>query len=1156
MSTAVACWNCGFQNPAGAKFCANCGKAQQSVCPECGTPIVEGAKFCSNCGIPLKSPSQTPGETGPVLTAEARKIVTVLFADLAGSTKLTEQLDPEQAREVVGKFYDVVQHVVERWFEGTVANYLGDAVLAVFGLPVAHEDDPERAVRAGLALRDAMPVLNTHLAATHGVQLAVRVGINTGEVVAATGSTFERDFLVSDAVTTAARLQQTVGPGSVVVGERAYRLTKDAIEYRDLPPMEVKGKEAPLPVWAALAPLPESAEVRRATAPLVGRHAELGLLRNYFQRCRDEGRVHLVTILGQTGVGKSRLLREFLAEIRDTEPRPLVLRGRSVAFGGQIGYHALLDILRYQGSLMDTDPPEMVQSKLRDWLQEMLPESTDLLEGLLLTFGSQDGVGADPSALRQRLFESWEELITGLAASYPVVLAFEDMHWADEGLLDLVLTLTEHVQDVPLFILCLARPELLERRPQWSGGLRNASNIDLPPLRPQEAEQLVAALSSQGLSPEMRQLIAQRAEGNPLFVEELVRMMLEGSAPGVAIPDTVQAVLTARIDRLPPTERKALQAAAVVGRSFWPSAIAPIAGLTEDETVKALEALIAKELVVTRPRSAIADEREYAFRHILARDVAYNILPKAQRQRAHAETARWLESRIGERVEEVVEILAEHLRIAGDSRAGEYLHRAGNKARRLYANADAIRFFDQALETATKAGGSPQQLAEMYRDRGEVHQLRGEYQKALADFEHGLRLAEQSGDRGVEAVLEDRIGLIYHRQHKLEEAEGHYARAASLAREVGDTLTLGQSLVDLANIVWDRGALRPDHPEIMEGLGLLRQAGDKVSLARGLNMLCMSYLAAGNGPAAVAAAEEARVAAHEAGDKSKEATSISYLSVVNGYIGNLQPAIEYGERALALAQEIGDRRRAVYAHHFIARPLLMLGRLGEGIRYLEEVLSDMEEVVPGHVPWPHFHLGVLYDDIGVTERARGHFASAAAIDPKTTTWWQVIVASKICLTKFTNDGESLDTVLQTMDQLPWDDFIPAQGDTVLPVGESLLSMGRIDALRQFVSARRLGVELLASRPYLAGLALLEARLALHDGRPDAAMEHAQRAFRWSTESQYALGLRRALEVRLEIRDDDEDRKALRNVLQTIADSLPDHLRESFLASPRAAALRE
>jgi class 3 adenylate cyclase/tetratricopeptide (TPR) repeat protein len=1157
MTPLRTCWSCGAENPVAAKFCVNCGKPQEPACPECGATVVEGAKFCANCGIRLEVTSGPPVTDAPVLTAESHKVVTVLFADLVGSTSLTEKHDPEEARQVTHKFYDVVQHVVERWFAGTMANLLGDAVLAVFGFPVAHEDDPERAVRAGLSIRDAMPVLNTHLTATHGVHLAVRVGINTGEVVAASGSTFDRDFLISDAVTTAARLQQTVDAGMVVVGERTYRLTRDAVEYRTLPPLAVKGKDAALPAWEAVAPLPEQAKTRQVVAPLIGRHAELGLLRHLYQRSRDDSRVHLATVVGEPGVGKSRLLREFLAELRDGDLPPQVLRGRSVSFGGQIGYHALLDILRSQAGLLDTDTTEEVQAKLKTWLQQVLPDRGSLLDGLLLTFGAPQSATADPAQQRQRLFNSWQALITGLAAARPVVMALEDLHWADDGVLDLVQRIAEHAGAVPLFLIGVARPEFLERRPNWGGDRRNATVIDLAPLRSREAEQLVASLGSQGLAPEVQAIVAQRAEGNPLFIEELVRMLQESSTPGTTIPDTIQAVLTARIDRLPPRERRVLQAAAVVGRSFWPSAVSPIAGLSSDDTAEAIEALIAKDLLVPRPRSSIADQPEYIFRHILTRDVAYAMLPKSQRQRAHAETARWLEQRLRDRLEEAVEILAEHLRLSGDdARAATFLHRAGNKARRLYANTDALHFFTQALDAATGVGLPPQQVAEIHRDRGEVNQLRGDYRGAMGDFEHALDAARQANDRGLQAVLENRIGLIHHRDLRLEEAEAHFVRAATLAREAGDSRTQGQSLVDLANIAWDRGLMTPDHPAIREGLDLLRSAADRPGLARGLNLLSMAHLSVGNGADAVAAVQEALAIARDAGDKSREATSLSYLCVIHGFLGHFDDALPYGQAALKLAQEIGDRRRVAAATFFLGRVQVNLGAWGDALQQLETSLQLSKELVRIQLPWVCFLLGTVRQFLGDVVGARTAWTAGAGLETHSPGWRQVALLCAINFARLEHDASAVNRALDEFLQLPWGVFIPADGDTLLPVGEALLEVGRLGDLRQFVAQRRPGLERFGAPQYLAAAEILDAHLALQAGETRDAITSLDRAIHRCEQCADAWRGWRAYELRLELVHDSRDREALQALLQRVALGLPDNLRATFLSSPRTAALHK
>lgn len=1151
VSTSLACPRCGSTNPPGAKFCANCGLAQDVRCPECGAEVTRGARFCSNCGIPLTGGARAePGLTGG--PAEARKVVTVLFADLAGSTALTQRLDPEEARQVVGRFYDVVQHIVERWFAGSVANYLGDGVLAVFGLPAAHEDDPERAVRAGLAIRDAMPVLNDHLSSTFGVQLAVRVGINTGEVVAASGSTFDRDFLVSDAVTTAARLQQTVAAGAVVVGERTYRLTSGTIEYHELPRMQVKGKDEALAVWGAVRALPEPSDVRRITAPLVGRHGELALLRHLYQRAQDDARAHLVTIMGQPGIGKSRLLREFLAELRETDPVPLVLRGRSVAFGWQIGYHALLDVLRMQAGLMDTDPPDAVRAKLSHWLGDALPGQDALLDGLLLTFGS-DEADADPGRVRRQLFEAWVGLVSALAASQPVVLAFEDLHWADDGVLDLIELLAERASALPVFMVCLARPELLERRTSWGGGRRNATTIDLSPLRANEVEQLVASLGSQGLASDVLRTIAQRAEGNPLFVEELVRMIMEGSTPGAQIPDTVQAVITARIDRLPAPERRALQAAAVIGRTFWPSAVADLAAQDAAETGRVLEALIGKELIVQRPASTIAGEREYAFRHILTRDVAYNMLPRTHRQAAHAQIVRWLEGRLGGRIEEVVEVLAEHLRVAGDERAPAYLHRAGNKARRQYANADALRLFAQALDASAQTPTDAALVAAIHRDRGDVHQLLGEYTAAMDAYETGLREARRAHAASLEAVLRNKIGVIHHRQMHLEAAERHFMEAAAVARAAGDEAILGQTLIDLANIAWDRGAMPPDHPALREGLARLRAAGDHAGVARALNLLCMGFVGTGAGEEALAAAVEGLTAARAAGDRSREATSLSYLCVINGFLGRYRAALQHGTEALRIAEEIGDRRRAAYTRFFLGRVQTSFGMWPEALDNLEIARSMIHGLARIQYPWLYYFSGLAYQLTGDLDGAAAMWRAGAKVESRSPAWRQISLISAIEVARYDRDGDALTRALDEAMSLPGGTFIPSDVEATLLIGEALLDAGRPEDLDAFVAARRPGLEHFGALPGLASLAMLDALLAARAGDLARADAQLARAVRWSDEAEDAHRGWRARELRVELLAQDDDRASLREFLQQMAERLADPLRARFLGNPRVAA---
>jgi len=1118
-------------------------------CANCGFENVPAAKFCANCGKPL-----TSAAAAPLLSAESRKIITAVFVDLAGSTGLTERLDPEEARDVVGRFYRTVQRTVER-FGGTIANLLGDGVLAVFGLPVSHEDDPERAVRAGLAIRDALPDLNREIAALHDVRLGIRIGINTGEVVAASGSTFDRDFLISDAVTTAARLQQNVATGSIVVGERTYVLTREVIEYRDLPPMDVKGKAAPLRVWEAIAPLPEPQDAGRGAAPLVGRHSDLMGLRFAYERSRGESLVQLVTLLGQAGMGKSRLLREFLAECSERQPAPLVLRGRSAAFGGQIGYHALLDILRGQSGWLDTDSPEEVREKLARWLDKDLPDHAHLLDGLLLTFGASNGEAANPQQTRRALFDAWKRLLTGLAEIRPVVAVFEDVHWADEGVLDLIQEIVSGDDGVPLLVTCLARPELLERRPDWGTRARNVVKIDLIPLRARETAALVDLLGRDVLTPEMREKVARRAEGNPLFAEELVRMLLEGARPAAAgeaaIPDTVQAVITARIDRLPTDERRALQGAAVIGRTFWPSAVGLLAGFSNGDVYPPLERLTAKQLIAGHAQSTIAGEQEYAFRQLLTRDVAYGMLPRSQRQRAHALAAGWLEERLGDRVEEVVEVLAEHLRMAGDdAKAATYLHRAGNKARRLYANADAVRLFDQALEAAQKAG-LDHQLPLLRRDRGEVHQLMGAYAAALADFEAGLAAARQAGDRWLEAMLENRVGFVHHREARLDQAEEHFRRAASLAREIGDRQVLGATLIDLATVAWDRGEMPSVDQILAEGIGLLKDTEDRSNLARAHNLRSMAHLAMGNMEHAIAAAQDALATAREAGDRSREATSLSYLGVLYSWLARLVPARDYFRSALEIAEAIGDRRRASYVREFMVIVDIFAGDWGDGIRRTEDLLPEAGELTPLELPYVHLFLGDLYFEVGDQDRALRSYSASASLEA-TSPWRMITALARLNATRIQGDRAAMGRALDEILSLPTGVFNPNEIQLLGPLADALLEMDRADDLRRLIEARRPAVERFNASWVFGMVALIEALLAVHDGDRHTAAAKLDEALRLAESGPNAIALRRVLEARVEFFNRPEDRAALRQLCARIAAGLPDDLRTVFLSSPRVA----
>ncbi|HEY0633636.1 MAG TPA: adenylate/guanylate cyclase domain-containing protein, partial [Thermoleophilaceae bacterium] len=666
---AGTCHHCGAENPAAARFCMSCGGQLERRCGSCGSAAPPQARFCMECGTALGD-AGAGAQAAPVASPpEERRQVSVLFADLSGYTAVSEQMDPERVKALVDGALRRLAEEVER-FGGTVDKYIGDNVMALFGAPVAHEDDAERAVRAGLGMQQAMGEVNEQLARTHGVSLALRVGVNTGEVVA--GAVGDAYTVVGDTVNVASRLEAAAQPGSVTVGERTMRASANAIAYRELAPLKLKGKGEPVPAWEAVAVASATPGRRRGAthSPLVGRAHELGLLESLAERVARERRPHLVTIVGEAGVGKSRLLVELERHLGERGDGPVFRTGRCPAYGSAVVYWALGEVLREEFDISDADSVETARSKLSEGVEARLVDSagSDAARhaatiARLLGIGTPDAaplaVDDDPQRLRDSFFAAVRAVVEATAEARPLVITFEDIHWADDGMLDLIEHLAQWVR-APLLLLCLTRDELLERRPGWASGSRNATSLGLEPLTAEEARELVAALLAESGADAAVSLIAKRSDGNPLFAEEMVQHLAEDGEQG-ELPDTVQGVLAARLDSLPPFERKLIQHAAVSGRTFWPGSLASLAQDEGADLAAALRSLEDKELVVpSRGAGDIGGEREFAFKHVLIRDVAYGMLPKAVRAHRHFEVARYVEERAGDRTHEVVALLAEH----------------------------------------------------------------------------------------------------------------------------------------------------------------------------------------------------------------------------------------------------------------------------------------------------------------------------------------------------------------------------------------------------------------------------------------------------------------------------------------------------------------
>jgi class 3 adenylate cyclase len=636
-----------------------------------------------------------------------RKVVSILFADLVGFTSRAETLDPEDVEAILRPYHGRLRSELERR-GGTVEKLIGDAVMAVFGAPIAHEDDPERAVRAALAIRDWI---------RDEGELEVRVAVNTGEVLVSLEPSpgAERGLVAGDVVNTASRLQAAAPVNGVLVGETTYNATSRVIEYRELPPVEAKGKAAPVPVWEAVqARSRYGADVGyKPRTALVGRERELDLLVGALARVRQQSSPQLVTLVGVPGIGKSRLVRELFASV-EAQPDLIYWRqGRCLPYGEGVAFWALGEILKAHAGILEGEPEEQAAAKLQAVVDEAVPEAQEAqwvarLLGPLLGLGDAGELGADR---RTESFAAWRRFFEGLAELDPLVLVFEDLHWADEGLLDFVDYLVEWAGAVPILVVATARPELLTRRPGWGGGKPNAATISLSPLTEEETAKLLHGLLDRAALPaELQARLLDRAGGNPLYAEEFARIAAEGVDGDLPLPESVQGLIAARLDALDGAEKALLQDAAVVGKVFWEGAVAAVSGGSGTHALDdSLHRLERREFIRRERRSSIEGDTQYAFAHTLVRDVAYGQIPRADRAEKHRRAAVWIES-FG-RPEDYADLRAHHyasaLEIARAGRAEtEALARAtrlalrdaGDRAASLNAFTAAARDYDRALE--------------------------------------------------------------------------------------------------------------------------------------------------------------------------------------------------------------------------------------------------------------------------------------------------------------------------------------------------------------------------------------------------------------------------------------------------------------------------
>ncbi|MET0927189.1 MAG: adenylate/guanylate cyclase domain-containing protein, partial [Solirubrobacterales bacterium] len=862
------------------------------VCASCGTENPSQARFCMSCGATLEE------------RPEERRTATILFADLSGYTAVSERLDPERIKSLVDRALRRLGAEIER-YGGTIDKYIGDNVMGVFGAPLAHEDDPERAVRAALAMQAAMDEINERVIADVGASFLLRVGVNSGEVLA--GRVGDGYTVIGDPVNVAARLQGAAEPGTVIVGEVTHRLTRAAIEYVDLGELELKGKAEPVPAWEAVRAVVRGRTTRDGddSVELVGREDESELLLTLVERVIDERRPHLVTVIGQAGVGKSRLLRELTVNVGGLDPQPAVRLGSCPAYGAGLAYWALAEIVRDTFEILDTDDAGTAWRKLCRGVEALSSgsSSSEPAERLATALGRPLGIeppggngqpggeADDAQQMRERLFSAVGTLIEAASARQPLLFCVEDIHWADEGMLDLIEHLARWARG-PVLILCMARDELLDRRPGWGRELPESTRIVLDPLAPEQARALVGALlGSEAGDGDLALQVAERSGGNPLFAEEIVnRIAEEGSAAEVALPETVHSVLAARLDALPRIERRVVQAASVVGQTFWEGSVGD-AGEQGIDLVATLESLRERGLVVPTAGSRLTGEREYAFKHVLIRDVAYSTLPKAVRARRHAEVGEFIGARAADRSEGVVAMVAEHYSRAASLGAAADLEPGELEAIEIRALA--------ALEAAGDGSASIYSNSE----------AQGHYETALS-LEHALddeataRVAEKLGDVALRLGRVDRAVSAWTRAMEYHRGQEDLARVGDLHRKVGAGL-------------WQKGDREGSIEHYQRGIDLLKDGPPCRELVRLYEEAASLYMHTGDNMLAIYASEKALRLAERLGEAAAASRAHGIFGRVFGRIGDSERARENLERSVELARE-SDPAEAV-------RALLTLG---------------------------------------------------------------------------------------------------------------------------------------------------------------------------------------------------------------------------------------
>ena len=875
----MICGSCGGENQPGKRFCGDCGEPLAAVCSTCGAANEPGKKFCGDCGSAL-APGAVAAATAPATTARElpsseRRLVSVLFADLVGFTTLSESRDPESVRELLSTYFEMCKTIITR-YGGVVEKFIGDAVMAVWGAPVATEDDAERAVRAALELTAAVSAMGEEAKAP---ELRARAGVLTGEAAVNIGAEGQ-GMVAGDMVNTASRIQSAAEPGAVFVGESTKRSTDATIVYEPAGEHELKGKVGLTPLWHAVRVIAGARGTLKSAGlepPFVGRDRELRVVKELFHASVDEGKAHLVSVTGVAGIGKSRLSWEFYKYFDGLQRLHLYHRGRCISYGEGVAYWALAEMVKMRCRIAEEEAPASASAKLGSTLDEFVPDAEErawVEPRLAHLLGLEERAAAD----KEDLFAAWRLFIERMAEQEPVVMIFEDLHWADAALLDFIEYLLEWSRNHRIFVLTLGRPEIAERRPNWGAGKRNFTPVYLEPLPEEPMHELLAGLVP-GLPEEVGAKILERAQGVPLYAVETVRMLLDrellrqegnvyrptGPIETLEVPETLHALIAARLDGLTPEERRIVQDGAVLGKTFFKEGLARISGLPEPTVEDLLSSLVRKEVLSVQADPRSPERGQYGFLQDLLKTVAYETLSKHDRKAKHLAAAAFIEATWSADEDEIVEVLASHYLRAYEAvpdaddaaeykaRARDMLGRAGERAASLAANVEAQRYFQQAVELSD----DDRQRAGLLERAGRMAHYGTRYVEAAALLEEAAAVYERIGEPRLHAAVSAALGETeWYGMAKIEEPlrrieaayevlsggepdealaalAGEIARFRYFAGHVDEVLPWVERALDIAEALWLPEVLsnvlntkaltvRSTHPE--EAFGLMERA--------------------------------------------------------------------------------------------------------------------------------------------------------------------------------------------------------------------------------------------------------------------------------------------------------------------------------------------